>query len=268
MRSPKEIQLVFRNPYYIVPPGSLRQHLDHPAHRRSYVELALFQEHRYAFFYWAQWTRKRAQTPPSLVSLDWHQDLCHPNAVERKWLDQLDLEDDSEVAAFCWATLAGTNDGHILAAAYLNLIGNVYVHCRQGTLESSWEDEHLTDRYGNVHTIRKFKTPEEFENSLLESSEQAVYFDLDLDFFTYQNRSLTDSGRFTYMKKPEIVALLAPDTTLMHWIFQRLAGFTIATEPEHCGGLTKSNQLLNIVNKLYFTPDLFAGHCTWRHLRP
>ena len=69
------------------------------------------------------------------------------------------------------------------------------------------------------------------------------------------------------MKKAQIIELLAPDTVLMQWVFQRLVGFTIATEPEHCGGLTKSNQLLNIVNKLYFTPDLFAGQCRWKHLR-
>lgn len=251
-----------------MPPGSLRQILEHPSGRRAAVELALFQEHRYAFFYWAQWTRKRApEAPPSLVSLDWHQDLCHPTPAEKYWLNQLKLEDDGEVAGFCWATLAGTNDGHILAAAYLNLIGNVYVHCRQGRLESKWEDEYLTDKDGNVHTIKKFRTPAELESCLLNSFEQAVYFDLDLDFFTYQNHGLRDNGRLTYMKKSQMVELLAPDTTLMHWIFQRLAGFTIATEPEHCGGLTKSNQLLDRVNKLYFTPDLFAEQCSWRHLR-
>ena len=41
----------FRNPYYVAPPGSDKQILSHPGRENGVVELAIFQEHRYAFFY-------------------------------------------------------------------------------------------------------------------------------------------------------------------------------------------------------------------------
>lgn len=256
----------FRNPYYIVPPGSDKQILSHPALENGVVELAIFQEHRYAFFYWLKWTREHKTTqPPCLVSLDWHQDLCYPCDTEKEWLSQLDQSDDGEVAVFSWAKLAGNNDGHILSAAYLNLIGNIYVHCRQGTFDNAWEDEELTDINGNIHLIKKFKTQDDLEKHLLITTERHVYFDIDLDFFTINNPYNGKGKKFTYMTKEQIVNLLSADTLLIQWIFKRLAGFTIATEPEHCGGLLKSNKLLDTINKIYFKPDIFTQSCDWRH---
>ena len=266
MQKFKTVELTFRNEYYIVPPGSMKQILTHPSGDGRVVELALFQEHRYAFYYWLRWTRERKQsTPPCLVSLDWHQDLGHPGDTEKQWLRELDQTDDGAVAGFCWATLPGNNDGQIMAAAYLNLIGDVYVHCRQGSLKDDWQDEYLQDMFGNTHTVRKFRTPQALEAALLTSNEQAVYFDLDLDFFTYRNHYTEGGSQFTYMPKGKMVKLLAPQTPLMQWIFERLAGFTIATEPEFCGGVSKSNRLLDILTKLYFTPDLFTDDCEWKH---
>lgn len=69
------------------------------------------------------------------------------------------------------------------------------------------------------------------------------------------------------MKKEEIINLLSIDTLLIKWIFERLKGFTIATEPKHCGSLLKSNKLLDIVNKIYFKPSLFSKNCDWKHKR-
>lgn len=264
----KKIELTFHNPHYIAPPGSMNTPLDHPSGRNEAVELALFQEHRYGFFYWLQWTRSRRNAaPPCLVSFDWHQDLCYPCDVEKQWLDQLNQDDAAAVAGFCWTSLNGNNDGHLLAAAYLNLIGNVYVHCRQGKLRSDWEDECFKDKFGNAHTIRKFKHAYQLQEVLLNSNEQAAYLDIDLDFFTYRNHH-TEGGRaFTYMPKRKVAELLGPRTELMQWIFQRLAGFTIATEPAFCGGITKSNHLLDQLISLYFAPDLFHDDCHWKHLK-
>ena len=82
----------FRNPYHIEPPGALREILSHPVNETEAIELVVFQEHRYAFFYWNKWMRKnKSSNPPCLVSLDWHQDLCYPCETEKEWLDKLDL---------------------------------------------------------------------------------------------------------------------------------------------------------------------------------
>ncbi|ADR20427.1 hypothetical protein MATR_19530 [Marivirga tractuosa] len=256
----------FRNPYYIIPPGSNKQILSHPKERNGVVELAVFQEHRYAFFYWLKWSIKHKTTnPPCLVTLDWHQDLCSPCSTEKKWLSQLDLSNDGEIALFSWSKLAGNNDGQILSAAYLNLIGNIYVYCRQGAFERDWQDEEFVDINGNIHYIKKFKTQSGLEQHLLATSETKVYFDIDLDFFTINNPYNGKGKSFTYMTRNEIVNLLSVKNPLIQWIFSRLSGFTIATEPEHCGGLLKSNRLLDIINRNYFKPDLFTQKCEWRH---
>ncbi|MES2382154.1 MAG: UPF0489 family protein [Bacteroidota bacterium] len=256
----------FRNPHYIVPPGSDKQILSHPTLENEVVELAIFQEHRYAFFYWLKWTRKQKTThPPCLVSLDWHQDLCVPSDTEKQWLSELDQSSDGEVAIFSWTKLAGNNDGHILCAAYLNLIGNIYVLCRQGAFDNDWEDEKLTDIKGNIHHIKKFRTYEALEKHLLTTTEKQVFFDIDLDFFTINNPYNGKGSKFTYVTKEQIINMLSTDTLLIKWIFARLAGFTIATEPKHCGGLSKSNKLLDIINKIYFKSDIFNEDCDWRH---
>lgn len=263
----------------VTPPNTTVEILAHPVYHKSVaIELAAFAEHRYAFFFWAKWTRKlieadRITRPPALVSLDWHQDLAWPIRTEKGWLRNLDLANNRDVALYAWANLSPINDTHIMAAAYLNLIGDVYVHCRQGRHEEYWKDQKFRDRYGNIHVVRKFKEYDKLEEHLLNADVGNVYFDIDLDFFTIQN-PLNGAGRnFTYLSDNAIREMLEIERPLIQWIFQRLQGFTIATEPEHTGGLLRSNKYLALISKLYFTPALFANYgeqwkrsCRWKHL--
>lgn len=255
----------FRNPYNIEPPGAMRQILSHPVKENGVVELAIFQEHRYAFFYWNKWFRKgNFSRPPCLVSLDWHQDLCYPCETEKEWLKELNLSNDGDISIFSWAKLAGNNDGHILSAAYLNLIGDIYVHCRQESFIDAWKDEELIDIHGNIHKIKKFKNIEDLENTLVKSDENHVFFDIDLDFFVLESGLHNGTFNFTYLKEEEINKILNYKSTLINWIFERLVGFTIATEPEHCGGLLESNKFLDLINKSYFNPGLFKPESDWK----
>lgn len=276
------MQLHFHNDKYVTPPGSLSQLLSHPYYRDSKsIEITIFNDHRYAFFFWNKWTQtlnneESISLPPSLVTLDWHQDLVYPTDREKEWLRELDLSNNKDVALYSWANLRSLNDTHIMAAAYLNIIGDVYLHCRQASFESDWEDEFINDRYGNVHTIRKFKEYRCLEKSLLSSKETNVYFDIDLDFFTLNNPLQVGggSGNYTYLSEKTIKEMLSYDSSLMKWIFQRLQGITIATEPEHTGGLLKSNRLLNVINNIWFQPSLFTSYpgqwdkeTEWKHLK-
>ena len=59
------------------------------------------------------------------------------------------------------------------------------------------------------------------------------------------------------MRKSTVKELLSINNPTISWIFKRLAGFTMVTEPEFCGGLKKSNYFLKIIEDLYFTPSLF-----------
>lgn len=276
------MQFHFQNDKYVSPPGSLSQSLSHPAHGlgRS-IEISIFNEHRYAFFFWNKWTQKlisedRTNYPPSLVTLDLHQDLVYPTEEEMERLRELDLRSNKEIALYSWANLRDLNDTHILAAAYLSIIGDVYVNCLQTSFGATWEDEYLEDRYGNTHIIRKFKEYQDLENCLLESKENNVYFDIDLDFFTLINplQPGGGSGNYTYLPDKTIKEMLHPTHPMMTWIFQRLHGITIATEPEHTGVLMESNRLLTLINKIRFKPSLFTRRpgkwgkeTQWRHLR-
>ena len=178
----------------------------------------------------------------------------------------LDLKSNAEVAFYTWSKLNPLNDDYVLSAAYLNLIGNVYVHCRQGKFESDWDDEFIEDIYGNTHHIKKFKQYVDLEAALLSSEEQSVFFDIDLDFFTINNGLSDGKFKFTYVEDSIIRNYFSTERPLIQWIFERLEGFTIAIEPEHTGGLLKSLKYLEIINKIYFKPGLFSWSCNWRHL--
>lgn len=256
-----------QNDTYITPPGSLTERLSHPkkvGNERG-IELSVFNDHRYAFFFWNKWTRKLAneysfEDPPCLVTLDWHQDLVYPDKTEKEWMNKLDLDSNREVALFSWENLRSLNDTHILSAAYLNLVGNIYVHCRQGSHVDEWEDEIFIDKFGNDHVVKKFRYYEDLQNHLLSSNEKAVYFDIDLDFFTLNNPLNGKGKRYTYMSQSEIKRILNPETPLISWVFERLEGITIAKEPEHTGGLLKSNRLLDLINGCWFKPSLFVSY--------
>jgi hypothetical protein len=118
--------------------------------------------------------------------------------------------------------LPSKNDGQIMAAPYLNLIGDVYVHCRQGELASYREDEYLINKFGSTHTIRKFKHPQHLEEALLASAERSAYFDIELYFFIYRNQDTEGGKNFTYMSKKKIIELFSPKAKLTQWVFDRL----------------------------------------------
>jgi len=231
------MKLHFRNLDYVRPPGTLVEILAHPYFNSTRsIELALFNEHRFAFFFWAKWTKKLVDKyllphPPCLVTLDWHQDLAWPTSTEKQWLSRLDLSNNRDVSLYAWANLSHINDRQIMAAAYLNLIGDIYVHCRQGANEKRWEDVEFKDRYGNTHVVRKFKEYNDLEEHLLKSNETEVYFDIDLDFFTVNNPLNGKGKEFTYLDESIIKQMLSFKRPIIKWIFQRICGFTIATNP-------------------------------------
>jgi len=244
---------------FLEPPGCMRDILLHPFYTNECIELALFQEHRFAFYYWLKWTNEDFPEIPSLISYDWHQDLAPPYDDELPELQQLDTANKAEVALYTWTKLSHHNDVQIRAAILLNKVKDVFVICRQDVGRK--EREVIIDFYGNPHTIHIFRDIKHFDSHIPNIRDKRVYFDIDLDFFTYGNptsaKSPFDLNRYTYMKKDDAQATFSPDNPTIKWILKRLAGFTIATEPEFCGGLKKSNYYLKIIEELYFTPSLF-----------
>jgi len=249
---------------YMLPPGCKMSILPHPWGIDDAVELALFQDHRYAFFFWSSWTKKLEldAAPPALVSLDWHEDLVAPDETEQQALLAINQDDKREIALFCWEELNQLNDGQILASAFLNLIGDIYVVRKQiDVVENVFQDSQ-----GRGHRIRCFDTIDELVAELKDTQIERVFFDVDLDYFTESEDGSGGGDNVKLVPDEEIRAALDPSSELMLWIFRRLAGMTIATEPEFCGGIANSNHLVSVVSETLFAPQLLADDATWKHL--
>lgn len=234
------------------------------------------QEHRFAFYYWLKWTNELNGEVPSLVTFDWHQDLCPPYEDQVAELKSLDVVNPVDVALYTWGKLSHDNDVQIHAALKHNKLKDVYVICRQKTHRKNIET--LKDFNGNKHHIHIFKSIEEFQTHIPKIQDQKIYLDIDLDFFTLSNPLSVGcpfkQQKYTYIKSHEIKEMLSLDNPVIDWIFNRLAGFTIATEPKFCGGFKKSNAFMQIIDKLYFHPSLFYfvpgsawKHTQWKHLK-
>jgi len=248
---------------YIRPPGTYYDIVAHPTDAKRSIEIAVVQDHRFAFFYWLKWKkaihgqRKR----PSLVSLDWHQDLAQPCEIECAWLKELDTNDYRAISLFCWDKLPCQNDGHILAAAYLNIIGDVHVVQKQ--------DEPSVDQFedieGRPHAVHCYDSVQALIKGVEMQEIPSVFFDIDLDYFTESQDSCGGGEDVKLVSIEDIQRHLRPDGELMSWLFPRMCGMTIATEPEFCGGLVNSNRLFAMVNDALFDPQLLSHRAAWKH---
>ena len=250
------------------PPNSEYQILEHPSgNRNRSIELALFNEHRFAFYYWLKWNLKDdKKVVPDLITFDWHQDLVYPCGSIKGELESLDLTNKFEVSFFAWARLNSLNDDHIMAATYLNQLNDIWVVCKQNHL-SGYTDRVFIDYQGKEHTIRKFPDKDKLFEQLVCSKTSNLYLDLDLDYFTIENCTSNDRQKFTYMKEKEIEKIFSVDSDFMRWIFQRMDGFTIALEPKHTGGITHSLRYLSLLNRILFSGDILHWDCNWNHLK-
>lgn len=243
--------------------------IEHPNGENDAIEIGLVKDHRFVFYFWFKWWKKttrrledNSNKAPSLITIDWHRDLCAPCEVEKQDLIDLNLDSYKEVALFSWDKLNQLNDGHILAAAYLNLIGDIYVLCKQdGT-----GDEDFIDHWGNEHKIICFDSKEDLFDKLLENAINEIYFDIDLDFFTESDDICGGGEDLTLMNEQDILSLLDINSGFMQWIFKRMEGMTIATEPKWCGGLINSNKIYKILDNTLFNNQLFSKKEKWKHL--
>lgn len=249
--------------YY--PPGVSTVNLSHPYYMgRDSITLSIFNDHRFAFHSWILWCCQKKLSAVDLVTLDWHQDLAYPYTDQIESLKELDITNSLEVSLFAWNKLSVNNDDHVVSAMYLNIIGDVYVVCKQN-MDIDKDDEVVIDMYGNEHFIKKFKTIEEAYKLLSARPIGKVFFDIDLDYFTILNWSTNNKDNPTFVKEQEIKSILDIQTDFIKWIIERIQGFTIALEPQFTGGLTKSMRLLSLIEKTLFTGSVFNDNTTWKH---
>lgn len=249
---------------HLRPPGTYFETLSHPSGKDSEVEVAIMQDHRFAFFYWLKWinTLQSTDRPPVLLSLDWHKDLAPPTEQEKEDLGKLDRTNWTEAALFTWGRLNPYNDGHILSAAYLDLIDHVHIVCKQEFAPTP----EIVDYKGRKHEVFIYDSISELEYNLPSIESSHVFFDIDLDYFTETQFPFGGGEDVELVSEYEVRETIHPKSVMMKWIFEHLAGMTIATEPVFCGGIHNSDYLLNILDEELFTPSLLHPQCQWKHL--
>lgn len=247
-------------PDFLAPLGAYESILENPFTKNA-LEVAVFHEHRIAFYYWALWTTGikygdiRISPPPTLVSFDWHEDTAAPDKIEQQELQRLNLEKSSDIAFFSWAMLNPLNDGHILSAAYLNLIADIFLVRKQ----ENGGDPPFVDMFGNIHQVHSFDNVKDMFNSLKQQTGvDKIYLDIDLDYFTESPDSCGGGPGLTLVPADEITTILDPQSDLMKFILPRLNGMTIAIEPEFCGGYSSAMDIYQTVEKTMFNGQLLS----------
>lgn len=244
----------------LMPPGTYLERLSHPNGSSSeMMELAIFKEHRFSFYFWNRWFQQTEDLakPPTLVTVDWHRDFAPPSPSERNTLEHLDLGDEDAVAKKVWAAMDNHNDSHLLSAAYLNIIGDVFLLKNYGDAQQHT----FNDRKNKEHEIHEFRSYEEFERAISHANPSSVILDIDLDFFVNGKAHSHQLKNVQIYEEDEVAEIINNNSPLFKHLFNSLEGITIAAEPRYCGGILKSNQILTMVMKQLFTREL-----RWKHL--
>jgi len=245
----------------LIPPGTYLEKVPHPNGTSSKsMEVAIFTEHRFAFYFWNRWLRDLSDSrkPPCLLTIDWHRDLAPPSDSEKEELKNLDLTRQEEVAKFVWSQMDTHNDSHLLSAAYLNLIDDVFLLKNYGERQQS----SFIDRQSNRHQIFECCSFADLQESVLDKGSNTFFLDIDLDFFIRDKVAAHQLQEVTTYSNEEISELIDNASPLFTYLYDRLRGITIATEPRYCGGILKSNRILDAVLGSLFTPDM-----QWKHLQ-
>ena len=109
------------------------------------------------------------------------------------------------------------------------------------------------DKFGNEHNIIEFNNVDEFEKHLIGREEYNVFFDIDLDYFIESEGNFSDCLSWEMMDEKNIKKIINLERPFIQWVLERIEGYTIATEPEHCGGIQKSCKILSIIEEQFFT---------------
>lgn len=252
-----------KEPLKCDPPGTFREVIPHPGGEDRAIEKAVIMEHRFAFFFWMKWRNELRennwlqQPAPTLITIDWHRDMAPPPESQREKLQELDQSNLSDIANYVWAQFDQTNDGHILCAAWLNLIGDIILLKNS----ASQMQDTFTDYNGNTHTIYEFRDYHRFEEFLIQREDHNIFFDIDLDYFIHGKGGTLYPENFDRYTDKEIKEIIDHNNAAFKHILPSIDGVTIAQEPSYCGGIANSCHIMNVVHS-----QLFDTENHWKHL--
>jgi len=215
------------------------------------VKIAIFNEHRTAFYFWAKAMHNRYAPVPDLITIDLHTDTNDPDHIEL--LRDIDLNSSYEVSQIIYDhnVMTTRNDQQILSAQYLNLIRNAYILHSQ-----SWHRDFIyKDVEGKDHKLLHFTEIVDFINAISQQHVIRSFLDIDCDYFT-NNEDKCKEKRTINESKFDIF-----NSDLMNIISKDLELITIALEPDHCGGFSKCFKIFNKLQSKLFDGELFHENC-------
>lgn len=240
------------------PPNTYRVTLDHPVHSEGQVSVALTQEHRFALWYWAECPNT---VQPDLFSLDWHLDLADPEVEAKQAFQNYDQLSKADFTWIIWRKMSPYNDSHLLTAAWLGIINDVWLVYKQRFRGP----DQIVDRNGKRHRINKFHSlAEALKHYRSHHNNRKVILDMDLDYFTNSPEFIGGGDQVDRMSDAEIARIAGPHAMLPKTLFPDLIGLTIATEPLFCGGIKMMTHILHQVDDLLFSPSLLHHGSRWR----
>lgn len=245
-------------------PDVFGKRMDDPDERQQSCEIGIVRDHRFAFYFWSRWFVEKLNRDyiraPLLITIDWHQDLAPPNDNERDDLNNLDPMNKEEVLSFCQDRMNPFNDGHILSAAWMGIISDIVVVCKQ----KFRSPDQFRDFSGKSHSISKF-TSFDAAHAELEKYDRVI-LDIDLDYFTESESFRGGDPDVRLDSEEEIRSVLNPHSDFFQSVFKRFLGMTIATEPGFCGSIENARHILTILNDQFFDAPLTDPECSWKHL--
>ncbi|RKY95860.1 MAG: hypothetical protein DRQ13_06520 [Ignavibacteriae bacterium] len=243
-----------KNPFCSFPPGSKEDYFPHiDGNEDKSVSRAVFKEHRFSFFWWNRWTQeKRKRTADyiaDVVTIDFHNDLHFPNDDDCDELKDLDLSKDFDISFHSWARLNGNSDDHVLSAAYLNIIGNVYALTKQDFDKREFT---FKDKYEKEHKIFVFEDYEELGEKLGEINTDHFILDIDLDYFVSEEGQHGSPEGWKLVDDETIINCVSKGNGIIGIIGEKLDAISIATESDYTGGLKNSFKIFQVIEETLF----------------
>lgn len=251
----------------LYPPGTACDIVESPRFKNEMsCNIGLVHSHRFAFYFWSNFSKQYSErkitssrSKPLFVSIDYHNDVGFENELNKRETEEINESNNLWLSLYCWLMLPPLNDGHILPALYLNYFSDAYILLKSEFYNK--KGDVVYDKNNKKHSIKYFEEPNELIGELEKFSDHQIYLDIDLDYFVTKESADYPGGKLVPID--EIKSILSLKEPLMKILHPNLVGLTIALEPEYCGGMKNSLQVLSILNKEFFSGSLFTGKCKW-----
>jgi len=250
------------------PPGFYRDFIKGIDNRHS-ISVFAYDNHRFLFYalalYYLELREKKIEVKPlTLISFDYHWDLCSPSEDSLNDLQKVDLSNRNDIAFCCWNCIHPQNDTQIKSALFLNLIDDVHYICK----DRQHDEGFYKDKNGNNHRVSVYEDTNEFLK-IVNIISNDIVLDIDLDYFSYKKIDSSGHKRIHIDNCKDKMVFFDVNYTenIIKYLAPKIQLITIAKEPEHCGSMYNSNILFNDFINTIIDGDVFDASLSRSRLR-